>query len=251
MPPVGTRLRHRRGRQIPALCGLLALALSVIHCACQGPADQRTRSGPARFLALGDSYTIGESVTEAERWPVVLVRELRARGVSIEPARILARTGWSTAQLATALDEADLEPPYDLVTLAIGVNDQFRNFAEASYSDRVRGLLERAIELAGGDPARVLMISIPDYGVTPFGMALGSERITAAIDLYNERNRAQAEQAGIVHIDITPISREAASEPALIASDGLHPSGKMYARWVEQILPLAERVLRGDTAPAP
>jgi len=182
---------------------------------------------------------------------VLLARELTTHGIAAESPRIIARTGWSTAQLADAMTRASFEPPYDLVTLLIGVNDQFRSFEEETYSERVASLLARAIELAGGDPSHVLMVSIPDYGVTPFGVRLGSDRVGRAIDRYNTRNREQAARVGVVHIDITPISREAESDPELVAPDGLHPSGKMYARWVERILPLAERVLRGDTAPAP
>jgi lysophospholipase L1-like esterase len=197
-----------------------------------------------RMLALGDSYTIGEGVPEAERWPEQLVAALAERGIALGPPQIIARTGWTTANLASAIAASELAPPYDLVTLLIGVNDQFQSFQEPEYPARFRALLERAIELAGGRRERTLVVSIPDYSVTPFAERFDPPRIRSALERYNEINRRIAAELGVSHIDITPASRAAAQDPALLASDRLHPSAVMYRGWVEQILPLAERALQ-------
>lgn len=202
-----------------------------------------------RILSLGDSYTIGEGVPEAERWPVQLARALDAAGVRTAPPQIIARTGWTTLDLAGAVARAPLAPPYDLVTLLIGVNDQYQGFALESYPERFRALLATAIELAGGDRDRVIVVSIPDYSVTPFGRARGAERIHAELARVNEINLAVAREAGVALVDITPLSRDAARDASLLAPDGLHPSGRMYAQWSERVLRLAAPRLRGDTRP--
>ena len=223
-----------------------ALTLTGAAATADAPRAEESPRPPVRILALGDSYTIGEGVAEDERWPVQLVSALERRGIPAEPPRILARTGWTTAQLSQAMDRASLDAPYDLVTLLIGVNDQFRQYEEEAYPDRFESLVDRAVALAGDDPGRVLIVSIPDYGVTPFGARMGASQISQALDRYNRINRERAARAGIVHVDITPISREAADDTSLLARDGLHPSGKMYARWIELVLPMAERALRPD-----
>jgi lysophospholipase L1-like esterase len=184
----------------------------------------------ARYLALGDSYTIGESVDPAQRWPVQL-----AQALDLPPPTIIARTGWSVAQLDAAMDRVLLLDDYDLVTLLIGVNDQFRGGTIEAYRPAFRGMLARAIGLAG-DPCRVVVLSIPDYGNTPFGQPR-AEAIGAAIDAFNQVNREETERAGAEYVDITAISREA--DPALVAADGLHPSGAQYRRWMLEALPTA------------
>jgi lysophospholipase L1-like esterase len=189
-----------------------------------------------KFLALGDSYTIGESVDEKERWPLQLADSLLSRGVEcVPPPRIIATTGWRTDQLKTAIKEAGLAKDYDLVSLLIGVNNQYQGKSAESYKPEFEELLKTAIELAGGDKLRVFVISIPDYGFTPFGKAK-KESITKQIDVYNSINRSVTEKAGITYIPITDISRKGFEQPDLVASDGLHPSGKMYAEWVKRIL---------------
>jgi len=199
---------------------------------------------PLRFLALGDSYTIGEAVDPAERWPAQLVRRLRASGLDLADPVIIATTGWTAAELAAAFDAAPPEGPFDLVTLLIGVNDQYRGLpCDGAYRSRINGLLGRAIEAAAGDPSRVVVLSIPDWGVTPFAQGRDPARIAAEIEAFNEVNRAAAAAARARWLDVTGVSREAARDPGLLAGDGLHPSAAMYARWVELLLPAARAIL--------
>lgn len=192
-----------------------------------------------RFLALGDSYTIGEGLPVEDRWPVQLVGQLRAAGLSMGEPEIIARTGWTTDELAAALVQAGPQGPYDLVSLLVGVNNQYRGRDLAEYRDQFSQLLEKVVSLAGGDPERVLVLSIPDWGMTPFAEGLDTARIAAEIDSFNVVNREEAGRVGARYIDVTLASRLAATDPELIAPDGLHPSQKMYAAWVELALPEA------------
>lgn len=194
------------------------------------------------YLALGDSYTIGEGVAVADRWPVRLAAALRSEGMALAEPRILATTGWTTDELSAAMDVADFAPPYDLVSLLIGVNNQYRGRAVDEYRDEFTGLLARAIALAGNRPGRVLVLSIPDWGVTPFARDSGRDthRIAAGLDDFNAVARDEAGRAGAAFVDIAPISR---AHPGLLADDGLHPSGAQYALWTEAALPAARRLL--------
>ncbi|KXK55336.1 MAG: SGNH/GDSL hydrolase family protein [Chlorobi bacterium] len=192
-----------------------------------------------RFLALGDSYTIGESVAAAERWPMQLAERLRAGGVSIADPQIIARTGWTTDELNAAIDEANPQGPFDLVTLLIGVNNQYRGRAAEEYRGEFVGLLNRAIAFAGGKPSCVIVLSIPDWGVTPFAQGRDRARIAEEIDLFNRIAQEEAEAAGARFVDITPESRKAATDPALTAADNLHPAGAMYSAWTTLVLPVA------------
>lgn len=192
----------------------------------------------ATFLALGDSYTIGESVTPADRFPNQLARALR-----IGDPEIIAKTGWTTDELEWAIHQSKVHGPLDLVTLLIGVNDQFRGRTAEAYKKEFDVVLKRAIALAGGRPARVVVISIPDWGVTPFAAGRDRKKIAAEIDHFNAINHQEAIHAGARYADITPISRHAATDRSLVAQDGLHPSARMYARWVDVILPIARDAL--------
>ena len=195
-----------------------------------------------KYLALGDSYTIGENVDESERWPNQIAQKLEEQGHQTE-VTIITKTGWTTDELWQGIQATKLYPPYDLVSLLVGVNNQYRGGDSEEYREQFVFLLNKAIEYAGGDSNRVVVLSIPDWGVTPFAAGRDTVQIAEEIDAFNAINKAETEKAGAHYIDITPISRQAASDPTLIASDGLHPSGKMYAQWAQLALPVALNIL--------
>jgi lysophospholipase L1-like esterase len=197
-----------------------------------------------RFLALGDSYTIGESVLPAERWPLQLAALLRKEGFALDEPQIVATTGWTTDELWAGIDRAAPRGPFELVSLLIGVNDQYRRREVSEYAAQFAVLLARASEFSGGQPGRVLVVSIPDWGVTPFARGRDRAGIGRAIDQFNTLNRDAAQHAGTHYVDVTPISRQAAVDGALIAGDGLHPSGKMYTEWARLALPAARAALQ-------
>ena len=194
------------------------------------------------YLALGDSYTIGESVSEVERWPNQLAELLRAEGVTVE-VTIIAHTGWTTDELWRGMQVAKLEPPYDLVSLLIGVNNQYRGYDIDEYHEQFIFLLNKSIEYAGGDPNRVVVLSIPDWGVTPFASGRDRGQIAKEINVFNLVNREESEKAGVHYVDVMPSSREASNDISLVASDGLHPSGKMYSEWARLAYPEALKAL--------
>ncbi len=220
-------------------------AVVMVMAAAMTSCSTSSMPKPAfRFLALGDSYTIGEAVPESERWPVQLANGLRAHGIDVDGPEIIAKTGWTTDELNAAIDAANPRGPFDLVTLLIGVNNQFRGRDAEQYRGEFAALLQRATGFAGGDAKRVIVVSIPDWGVMPFAEGRDRAAIGLAIDRYNAVNREETLRAGARYVDITPISRRAASDPSLAASDGLHPSGAMYRAWVELVLPEAKAILR-------
>lgn len=197
-----------------------------------------------RFLALGDSYTIGEHVSAASRWPNQLAKLLEAEGIPSE-VTIIARTGWTVDELWEGIQANPPEGTYDLVTLLIGVNDQYRGYPVDWYRDKFRFMLEKAILYAGGHPDKVIVLSIPDWGFTPFAAPRGNtEPISQQIDEYNAINLEETKRVGAYYVDVTLISRMAMDDFELIAGDRLHPSGKMYAMWAEKVLPVALEVLR-------
>lgn len=196
-----------------------------------------------RYLALGDSYTIGESVTETERFPNQIASMLLKEGVEVEVS-IIARTGWTTDELWQGIQTQGVTPPYDMVSLLIGVNNQYRGRDIAEYREDFLFLLNKAIEYAGNDVNKVIVLSIPDWGVTPFAMGRNSTQIANEIDAFNAVNLEETMKAGAHYVDVTPVSRKALSDPSLIAGDGLHPSGSMYAEWASLALPIAVEILK-------
>jgi lysophospholipase L1-like esterase len=200
-----------------------------------------------RVLSLGDSYTIGEGVLPEERWPAQLAKRLRAAGVAVDDPLIIARTGWTTDELVEGIAAAKPAGPFDLVTLLIGVNNQYRGRPLAEYRAQFRDLLRMSIALAGERVGRVLVLSIPDWSATPFAAAQGEAsrgQISEEIDLFNQANRAESQVAGVLYVDITPITRKMSAQPGWLAADGLHPSGKMYAAWVDRMLPVILQGMR-------
>ncbi len=196
---------------------------------------------PLRYLALGDSYTIGEGVLEAERWPVQLATRLRAAGLPVSPPEIIAFSGWTTDELADAIAQAAPVGPFDLVSLLIGVNNQYRGRSLPEYRQQFGSLLAQAIALAGGRAGRVLVLSIPDWGITPFALEMrrNPAQVAAEIDAFNAVNEEETRVRGARYVNVTAVSRQIVHNPNLLAADGLHPSGLMYAEWARLALPLA------------
>lgn len=197
------------------------------------------------YLALGDSYTIGESVDPADRYPVQAVRLLNgADHLSCQDPDIIAVTGWTTSNLLDAVSSLKPAAPYQMVSLLIGVNNQYQGRSQAEYHDQFAQLLQKSILLAGNDPSHVLVLSIPDYSVTPFGHTRDTSFIAAQIDSFNGINHSLAAEYKVHYIDITAESRKAASDPSLIAADGLHFSGKEYGRWARLMEPRLKKMLQ-------
>ena len=225
-------------------CFLMVMLLLLVAC---GGEDTSLSSKPSlRILALGDSYTIGEGVGRSERWPFQLVAALSSDSLTVVQPTVVAATGWTTSDLLQAIAQAALDPPYDIVTLLIGVNDQFQGYSVEAYTTGFETLLERAISFARSDPTRVIILSIPDYTLTPFGRVNSPANSAKALSRLNTSNRENATNRGVTYVDITPISRLVSGDPELIALDDLHPSGKMYSLWVRELPPVVRPILRGS-----
>ncbi len=198
-----------------------------------------------QFLALGDSYTSGEGIAKDGRWPIHLVTQLRAQGIDMADPVFIARTGWTTADLDRAMSSLKTEGTFDLVSLLIGANDEFRGNSREEYRSGFVSLLQKAIVLAGGKPEHVLVLSVPDWGVSPYAASEDKAAIAASIDRYNAVNRAEAERLGARYIDITNPTRAAANDREIFAGDGLHYSSKTHARWAELAVLMAKNALLG------
>lgn len=191
------------------------------------------------MLCLGDSYTIGEAVQEHERFPVQTVEILKANGVHFEAPHLIAKTGWTTDELMQAIAAQNHAGNFDVVTLLIGVNNQYRGRDLENYRTEFRALLQTAIRYAAGNGNHVFVVSIPDWGVTPFiaqdTKHRSRQQVALEIDAFNKVNKEVAEELKVHYIDITPYSRQALWQKELIAGDGLHPSGKMYKHWANEL----------------
>ena len=200
---------------------------------------------PLSYLALGDSYTIGEGVEPEGRWPMQLAHALRAQGIPLADPRIIATTGWTTDELSDAIDAAEPLGTFDFASLLIGVNNQYRGRDAAQYRHDFSALLDRAIGLANKRADRVLVLSIPDWGVTPFAIQSGRDRdqIARELDDYNAAACEACAARGVAFVDIAPASRARGGEDAMLADDGLHPSATMYSQWTQLALPEAIRLL--------
>lgn len=224
---------------ILALVSLYSCSKKINTVQTPGPAT--TINTAKTFLALGDSYTIGQSVSEAERFPNQTVSLLRAQNIKINDPKIIATTGWTTKNLIDALNANPPQNNYDVVSLLIGVNNQYQGRSIDEYKTEFTLLLNRAIQYANNKPTHVFVLSIPDYSVTPFASGSDKAKIAAEIDQFNSANKTISLQLGVNYFDITSISREA--DPALIANDGLHPSGKQYKRWADLLAPIIIQVI--------
>jgi lysophospholipase L1-like esterase len=197
------------------------------------------------ILALGDSYTKGESVPTYQNYPNQLVDSLRAQRYNIKGIRIIAQTGWRTDQLINSIQNQNYDiadSTFSLVMLLIGVNNQYQNDKIDIYQTEFEQLLNIAIARAGGRREHVVVISIPDYAYTPFGG--GSSGISQGIDAFNLVNQNITNQYGIAYVNVTDISRKGIQQPNLVAADGLHPSAKQYTEWVKRLLPTVKTALK-------
>lgn len=202
-------------------------------------------SSALQYLALGDSYTIGESVDVSGRYPVQAVGLLRAINQHWADPQIIAMTGWTTGSLLQNLDQTPFTRTYQAVTLLIGVNNQFQGRSLTEYKSQFTELVQLSIRLAGNDPSHVIILSIPDYSVTPFAQGLNKSLIASQIDSFNAINLQVSQDYKLNYIDITGISRQAATDPTLVASDGLHFSAKEYAIWAQLMEPVMKTIGSG------
>ena len=223
------------------LISFFSFFLLLAGCQDEMPDPVPNENPPAaevlQYLALGDSYTIGESVEATGRWPNQLADSLQSRGVDMRVAQNIAVTGWTTRNLLDGMEQSELADSYDLVSLLIGVNNFYQGRSIEEYEQEFNELLDRALALTGNQPERLIVLSIPDYAYTPFGANTPDpEAISVGIDAFNAVNRSNTEARGIAYFDITPISRQGLDEPDLVASDGLHPSSKQYTAWVSAMV---------------
>jgi lysophospholipase L1-like esterase len=244
---------------------ILSLCISGVLICCTKPAMQvaaqipvmprndtvvvvptdTTQTPTKYFLALGDSYTIGQSVADTLRFPVQTIKKLTQSNVRFFPAEIIATTGWTTGNLLNRINtNPPLKSTYDIVTLLIGVNNQYQGLSQTQYQTEFTTLLNKAIVLAGNKKTHVIVLSIPDYSVTPFAAGYDRARIAAEIDDFNNINYLAATSLGVKYINITGYTRQAATDPSLIAYDGLHPSGKAYKEWADTLAPMIRAALQ-------
>lgn len=194
------------------------------------------------YLALGDSYTIGEAVTMHQNFPHQLVKSLADQDIFFDAPLIVAQTGWTTNELMDAINQKAIKSTFDLVTLLIGVNNQYRGLAINEYEKQFEELLNQAIIFAGGSKDHVIVLSIPDWGVTPFAVDRDKNNISKEIDAFNDINKKISDNHQVHYVDITPESRLAGADNSLLAGDGLHPSAKEYSRWTNMLLPIVTRL---------
>jgi lysophospholipase L1-like esterase len=197
-----------------------------------------------KYLALGDSYTIGVSVNEADRYPVQTVALLKAQGVTIADAEIIATNGWTTGDLIYATKDKPVTNAYDAVSLLIGVNNQYQGKSLSAYKEEFTTLVQRSIQLANGKADHVFVLSIPDYSVTPFASGSDRQKIATEIDAFNEANKMIAADFKVHYLYITDESRKAVADLSLVAPDGLHFSGKEYTVWATKLAPMIKDVLQ-------
>lgn len=196
------------------------------------------------WLALGDSYTIGEAVPLHESFPYQALQILRKQGFHFHAPEIVAKTGWTTFELAEHLLHTKLNEQYDLVSLLIGVNNQYRGLSLEDYKSDLEFLLKKALHFAGNKTERVIVVSIPDWGTTPFAAESDRKKIAAEIDQFNHAKKELCNKYNVAFIDITQDQRRDSDDESFIASDKLHPSGKEYAKWAEKVVVRFAEVLR-------
>ena len=220
-----------RTTSILLFCLLIIFIISMKKPALENPSSKMLYT----YLALGDSYTIGEQVESKENFPNQVTLLLSEKGLYFETPTIIAQTGWTTNELQAAIQKKELRGKYDFVTLLIGVNNEYRGRSVKDYIPGFEALLQQAIQFAGNENGHVIVLSIPDWGVTPFAAGRNQKQIAKEIDDYNLANKMIAEKYKVHYINITESTREAATDHSLLAADGLHPSRKEYAKWAKKV----------------
>ena len=222
----------------------LVLFIGLTFLSCQKPSEAALKpiddSTSISWLALGDSYTIGQGVNTSERFPAQTLELLKSRSIKTAQLTYVATTGWTSAQLDKSISQQNLAY-YDFVTVLIGVNDQFQGIDTSTYSKNFKSILNRAIQSTRGESQHVLVLSIPDYSLTPEGKKLDTTKIKREIDLFNRLNKNLANNFKCQYLDITVLGREAKSNPTWVAKDGLHPSAVAYKNWANRIFPFIVR----------
>ena len=224
-------LIRKASSSLVAAMGLILL-LIFIAAMKQRPIQNKSYS----YLAFGDSYTIGEGIAVGQSFPYQVVNMLRAKGIEFKNPKVIAKTGWTTDELQAAINHSKLGDRYDFVSLLIGVNNQYRKRKVSDYVPEFELLVQQAIQYAGNDAGKVIVLSIPDWSVTPFGNGANQGQIAAEIDQFNEASEQVANKYHVHYLNITPGTREAACDSSLIAEDGLHPSAKEYKKWAKKVV---------------
>ena len=240
-------------RRFKFIALILIVGLTFFGCNANtdspaGDTNTENTTAPENFklIALGDSYTIGQSVCETCRFPAQLKDSLQTYFSVLDTfnLQIIARTGWTTSDLKSAIVAADLQTDFDLVTLLIGVNNQYQNKPFSLYETEFVELINTAVSLVGNTASKLIVVSIPDYAYTPFGQGRNPENISSQLELYNSFARTYCENNGIKYVNITDITQDGLNNPLLVASDNLHPSALAYTKFVERILPMAIDILK-------
>jgi len=219
---------------------LIPILVMLLVCSCNGQRNQKNNNENMRdlksYLALGDSYTIGESVEENDRWPLLLAKELNGKGQNIESVKIIAKTGWTTDELKAAIEKEAIKETFDIVSLSIGVNNQYRGREIENYRTEFIELLQMAIKFAGNRAENVFVLSIPDWGKTPFAKHRDIDKIEQEIELYNKVKKEECIKAKVSFVEITNLTQNLNYDSTLLAIDGLHYSGKMHKLWVDEVI---------------
>ena len=231
---------------IVALCSIIQQrAIALIYNTDMKFLDT-TALHTLNYLALGDSYTIGEGVAADQSYPYQLAAALNKKGQRINPPTIIAKTGWRTDELIQGIANANLSQKFDIVTILIGVNNQYQNIDTVIYRTEFVQLLKTCIAFAKDNKHHVFILSIPDWGVTPFANGRNLEKIAEQIDSYNRINKEESKKAGVNYINITSLYREMGDDPAYLTNDKLHPSAKMYEKWAKLLAIHIEAQLKKD-----